>query len=88
MKMNNKIPKQIHNLLIETSNYKPLFNYQKDGIYIMFGPIKGANLTKSYIENPDGVLEYLENILDSERCSYKLRVNINEVISDLKNNNY
>lgn len=87
MKMNNKLPQQIHNLLMQSPVYKPLYVYLKDGIYINYGPIKGTNLTKSYSEDPDKVLEYLENILDYEYTPYKTMVITREVINDLTKTN-
>jgi hypothetical protein len=68
---------------MNSKEYKPLYVYLKDGIYINYGPIKGTNLTKSYSEEPDKVLDYLENILDYEFTPYKTKVITKEVIEDL-----
>jgi hypothetical protein len=86
MRMNERLPQQIHNVLMASKVYNPLFIYLKDGIYINFGPIKGTNLTKSYSEEPDKVLDYLENILNHDNVPYKTKINTLEVIKDLKNN--
>ena len=81
--MREKLPQQIHNLLMKSPVYKPLYVYLKDGIYINYGPLKGTNLTNSYMEDSDKVLEYLQNILDYEYTPYKTKWNTMEVISDL-----
>lgn len=86
--MDNKLPKQIHNLLMQSPVYKPLYVYLKDGIYINYGPIKGTNLTKSYSEEPDKVLEYLDSILDYKYTPYKTKVATKEVIEDLTKINH
>lgn len=89
MKLKNELPQNIHNFLMASKIYNPLYVYLKDGIYLNYGPMKGLNLSKSYMEDSDKVLEYLENILDNENTPYKLKVDTRQVIEDLyllKNN--
>ena len=86
MRMDTKLPKQIHNLLMGTPSYRPLYQYMKDGIYIVYGPLKGNNLTKCYSDEPEQVLEYLESIIEHDESSYKMKMITKEVIDDLKNN--
>ena len=78
---------RVHNMLMIMDNQVNMYEYRKDGIYIKFGPMKTDNLTKSYKENPDNVLDYLQNIIDNKEVPYKTRFITTEVIKDLKNNN-
>lgn len=76
-----KQPQQIHNLLMQSYS-KPLYQYKKDGIYIMAGPYKGMNLNKLYKED-DRIIDYLEAILDNEASSYKMKWITKQVINEL-----
>lgn len=67
------------------SEVKPLFQWRKDGIYIMFGPYYNRNITLMYMDNPENVVEYLQNLLDAD-IPYRTKHAIKEVIEDLENN--
>jgi len=72
-----------------SSNINPLFQYRKDGIYFIGKGVHfNTNLSICYIENSDGVLDFLENILESDDIPYKTKVVTKQVINDLKNNYY
>lgn len=82
----SKLDQRVHNMLMISNIGRNLYTYGKDGIYFNYGPYKGKNLSKSYMDGDDNVLEYLENIIDSENAPYKIRVATVEVINDLINN--
>lgn len=72
---------QIHNLLMQSYS-KPLYNYKRDGIYIMEGPYKGMNLNDLYKKDAR-IIDYLEAILDNEASSYKIKWITKQVITEL-----
>jgi hypothetical protein len=81
-----KQPERVHNLLMSSKIEKGLYTYNPDGITMNFGYLKGQNLTKCYMENPEGVLDFLERILENENVPYKTWFHTLFVIGDLKNN--
>lgn len=86
MKIRKQINQQVHNLLMSSKGGLQLYIYGRDGIYFNYGPMKGLNLSKYYNENSDKVEEYLDNIIDNDNTSYKMKMVTKEVIKDLKNN--
>lgn len=80
------INKRVHNLLMSEREAKPLYEFRKDGVYIMYGPWATRNLVKLYKVNSDSVSDYLYSILENEECPYKVRVNTKDVILYLKEN--
>jgi hypothetical protein len=80
-----KLPTRIHNILMSTKIYTPLYVYLKDGIYINYGPYKGLSLTDIWNNNSEVAERFIDNLLDSE-IPYKLRFETSEVYKDLKNN--
>jgi hypothetical protein len=64
---------------------KELYYYAVDGIYFLYGPLEGKNITKLYMENPDGVEEFLEKIIESDLSPYRMKINTKLVLEDLKN---
>lgn len=88
LKKPTDVPHQIHNLLMSSKTYKPLYMYLKDGIYLMYGPLKGTNLSKEYEKDSDAVIDYLHNVIDYEYTPYKTKWQTIEVINDLINKNY
>jgi len=79
---------RVHNLLMGSKSDKGLYTYGPEGIIINFGYLKGQNISKYYIENPEGVLEYLERILENEDVPYKTWFHTLSVIDDLKLNRF
>lgn len=82
----NEMPRNVRNFLRTSKMVKPLYVYLRSGIYFNYGPFTGESLTKLYRENDEFVLQYLENILDSDEAPYKIKLDTIEVIKDLKNN--
>lgn len=76
---------RLHNLLMQGYS-KPLYEWRKDGIYIIQGPFKGSNLNKLYDED-DRVIDYLEAIIDNDASSYKMKWITYNVIRELTNKN-
>lgn len=72
----------IHELLMR-SDIKPLYKYTKAGIIMLHGHLKNKNLVLE--KDIDGLIEYLENILDSDDIDYKNKHITKEVILELKN---
>jgi hypothetical protein len=87
MKIRNTLPQNIRNFMMTSKHYKPLYLYLRDGVYVMFGPLEGINLTKSYMEEPEKVLDFLDNILDSDNAPFKMKEDTREVMNDLLKNN-
>lgn len=87
MKIKKKVDERVHNLLMSSKVEKPLYSYKKDGIYIMFGPWSGRNISNLYLDNADMVLDYLYSILDYDNVPYKMRFITNNIIKDLLDKN-
>lgn len=88
MKRIKEIPRQVRNMIKSSRVIKPLYKYRKDGIYVMFGPWEGKNISKCYIHNPEEVDRFIENILDADEVPIRLIMDTVEVYTDLKNNYY
>ena len=83
MKIMRKIEPETNNIVFYYE--KKLYTYGTDGIYICFGKFKGTNLTKSYIEEGDGIIEYLYDITESSDINELTEITY-RVIRDIKNN--
>lgn len=79
---------RVHNFLMNSKSEKALYTYGADGIYMNFGYLKGQNLRILYRENPEGVLEYLEKIIENEDVPYKTWFETLTVMDDLKLNRF
>lgn len=80
------IPDNVMNLLKNNPYYKPHYQWTKRGVYILYGPLEGVNLNTMYIDNPEKVLDYLDNILDYEGTPIKLKEDTKSVINYLLDN--
>lgn len=88
MRIVKEVPKGVKNFLKTSRISKPLYSYQKDGIYVMFGPLEGKNISKLYIEDSELVERFIENIFEADSASIKVIMDTVEVYKDLKNNYY
>jgi hypothetical protein len=88
MKRVKEMPVQVKSLIKSRRVIKPLYTYKKDGIYVNFGPLEGKNISKMYIENPEEVEYFIENIFDADSASIRVIMDTVEVYKDLKNNYY
>ena len=74
---------RIHNLLMQNKDYTP-YKYEVEGIIFKKGLV-WTNLTKDYKNNPDGVEDFLERVIEDSE-NYRLTRDTKSVIKDLKNN--
>jgi hypothetical protein len=88
MKRIKELPIQVKNLIKSRRVSRPLYMYKKDGIYVMFGPLEGVNLSKRYIKNEEEVENFIHNILDADSAPIRMIMDTLEVYKDLKNNYY
>ena len=71
---------------LKKSKIREVYEYPKDGIYIIWGPWKGLSLTTLYNDCEEVVERFIDNILDSDEAPFKLKWQTKQVLQDLKNN--
>lgn len=86
MKIRKVIDKRIHNLLMR-SDVKTPYVYKVDGIYLETKWVS-KNLTKYYMVDSDGCLDFLEKIYDNEETPYKVKVTTRGIINDFIKGKY
>ena len=74
----------IHQVLLRDYG-KSLYKYSKEGIIILYGPLRDRNLNELYNSNPIETIELLENIIENTD-DYKTKWVTHSVIKDLKSN--
>ena len=83
-----RISKRTKSVLKSIRDPKPLYLYKKDGIYAIWGPLEGKNLSKMYQENPEILERFFENIFDADEVPIKMLMTSVDVYTDLKTNYY
>jgi hypothetical protein len=78
------VSRNVKNFLKMSKFYEPLYEWRKDGVYVLFGPLEGKNIEVLWKENKEGVEEFFERIFDADDVPLKTLIHTNEVWKYLK----
>jgi hypothetical protein len=78
------VSRNVKNFLKMSKFYKPLYEWRKDGVYVLFGPLEDKNIEVLWRENREFVEEFFERIFDADDVPLKTLIHTNEVWKYLK----